>query len=558
MKKTIDGPLFAQMLIGASEALEAARQHVNELNVFPVPDGDTGTNMSQTLNAAAAALQVSPPEQAGAVAEKAAAALLRGARGNSGVILSLLMRGFAKCLKDAAVFDGMHWARGLTAGVDTAYRAVMKPAEGTMLTVSRVAAEKALVAAGIDADFASVFSVTMKAAQEALAETVNQNPVLQKAGVIDAGGKGLCVMFEGMLAVMQGGAVTRTVETVTPTVVKEAADFGAYETEDIRFGYCTELIVMRKRTKRDPLRFRALLESIGDSLVFVEDDELIKIHVHTNHPGRVIEEALNHGALCDIKIENMRLQHTEKLASAASVPTQDLGFDAASDIIPHVKAAPEKRFGVVVVCAGDGLTAVFRDLGADRIIHGGQTMNPSTEDILCAIDATPAETVFVLPNNKNIIMAAEQTVGLTDKEVVVIPTKSVPHGVAALMYFEPEGTLEENRERMLKVMEHSSSGQITYAARDSEYDGHKIAPGDHMAFWDNRMIATNADRAVVMRALCKEAGAPSFVTLFYGDTIEEIEAQEAQELWIDACPDAEVQLVYGGQPVYSFLVLVEQ
>ena len=543
----INGEDFARMVFAGAAGIERHRQLVNELNVFPVPDGDTGTNMSLSLGAAASELRKNTPAEAGRAAEIAATALLRGARGNSGVILSLLFRGLAASLKDKETIDGADWATALQNGVDVAYRAVMKPAEGTVLTVSRVSAAQALQASETDPSLEHVLIETLSAAEAALADTIFQNPVLEKAGVIDAGAKGYCVILEAMLAALLGR------ETDFPTAsdgvaLRDKADFSEYVAEDIKFDYCTEFIVSRK-VKKSPLRMRAFLEALGDSLVMVDDDEIIKVHVHTNHPGKALEEALSYGPLSQVKIENMRQQHTEQ------VILQERG--AASPV--RVLAKPSRRYGFVAVCAGEGLFEVFRDLGTDQIISGGQTMNPSTDDILRAIDRTPAEVVFVLPNNKNIIMAAEQCLPLSDKQVVVVPSKTVPQGVAALLSFEPARDVNENREAMLAALSGVSTGQITYAARDSNFDGQKIASGDHMALTDSGLVCHHPGRAAAVRRLAQEMGrdAPSFITVFYGEGVDEEEAGQTAGTFEECCPGAEVQLISGGQPVYFYLVSAE-
>ncbi len=548
MKNQVDGLTFAQMIVSGAAAIEGVRQAVNELNVFPVPDGDTGTNMSQTMGAAARELSNQSDEHLGHAADTTASALLSGARGNSGVILSLLFRGFAKQAKEWPTLDGAQFALALQNGVDTAYRAVMKPAEGTMLTVSRVSAARATEAAVADGALEPVMMAALEAAEQALAETVNQNPVLQKAGVIDAGGKGFCVILDGMLAVLQGRAI-QAQPTQEGQVRREAADFAEYDTRSIKFGYCTEIIIERNKKKKDPLRLRAFLESLGDSLVLVDDEKLIKIHVHTNHPGRVVEESLTYGSLRDTKIENMRIQHSEQMARQ----------EKKSE--PPVKAAavPLRPFGFVAVAAGDGLRDVFRDLGVDAMVEGGQTMNPSAGDLLRAIDQVPAETVFVLPNNKNIIMAAEQCVELSEKRVVVIPTKSVPQGISAMLSFEPSCDGNANREKMLSAIALVTTGQITYAARDSEFDGLKIAPGDHMAMLESSLLIAHPDRLTVARRLAEEMSKtdPSFITIFYGEGADENEANEIKALFEAQSPDAEVQVLEGGQPVYYYLISAE-
>jgi len=431
--------------------------------------------------------------------------------------------------------------------VEVSYRAVMKPAEGTILTVSRVSGTRAHEAAEENPALEYVLSETIKSAETALLETIHQNPVLEKAGVIDAGAKGYCIILEHMLAALQHKEIA-TAPASDGRVPQSSAKFSEYVSEDIKFDYCTEFIVLR-HGKKDPLRLRAFLEALGDSLVMVDDDEIIKIHIHTNHPGKALEEALGFGALTSVKIENMREQHTQQVIRQKDKEAEDL----------HAVAPPSRRYGFVTVCAGDGLFKVFQDLGADQIVGGGQTMNPSTEDILKAINLTPAEVVFVLPNNKNIVMAAEQCIPLSDKQVVVIPTKTVPQGVSALLAFEPAQELQNNREAMLAALSEVRTGQITYAARDSNFDGHKISSGDHMALTDQGLVCNHPDRALTARRLAQELSKedPSFITIFYGEGVDEKEATQTATLFEECCSDAEVQIIDGGQPVYFYLVSAE-
>ncbi|MDR2671684.1 MAG: DAK2 domain-containing protein [Oscillospiraceae bacterium] len=558
MIERIDGALFTKAILSAAAAIEAERQQINELNVFPVPDGDTGTNMSLSLGAAATELSHHAHADAGRAVEAASQALLRGARGNSGVILSLLFRGFAKAVKDRASLDGVDLADGLSTGVDVAYRAVMKPAEGTILTVSRVSAALAAKAAEENPAVEFVLTQTLAAAEAALLETVHQNPVLEKAGVVDAGGRGYCVILSGMLAALRGEPFV-AVPAVEGQPLRTRADFSEYMAEDIKFDYCTEFIVTRQK-KRDVARLRALLEAIGDSLVVVDDEQVIKVHVHTNHPGRALEEALTYGPLSSIKIENMRIQHTEQvIRQSAASPEAAASASAQPESAARVVAPPTRRYGFVTVCAGDGLTRVLRDLGADQVIEGGQTMNPSTEAILQAVDATPAEMVFILPNNKNIILAAEQCLPLSEKELVVIPTTSIPQGIAALLAVDTRAGVSENREAMLAALSGVKSGSVTYAARDSSFDGRRIASGDHMALVDGALLYHHHDRAQVVTHLARAFGdeVPSFVTIFSGEGVDEEEAVQTRTVFEESCPGAEIQLIEGGQPVYYYLVSCE-
>ena len=548
MSLIIDGGIFRRMILSAAASLQMQKQHINELNVFPVPDGDTGTNMCMTLGAAVRLLQQPKQMDVGRVAGGAASALLRDARGNSGVILSLLFRGMSKSLKGAETCTGAEFAAALAEGVEAAYKAVMKPAEGTILTVSRLAAAAAVEKAEVCDEPEAVLEAAVEAAKAALAETVNQNPVLKKAGVVDAGGKGWLLILEGMLAALRGQDIEMPTEEQAGDV-KDAADFSDFATEDITFTYCTEFIVSRQ-SEKDPEMLRSFLSGLGDSLVLVDDEEIIKVHVHTNQPGIALQEALEYGYLVKVKIENMCLQHTEKL-----LEKQEMAQQQQTEPV----AAPEKPFGVVSVCAGDGLAAVFRDLGCDQIVSGGQTMNPSTQNILSAINRTPAETVFVFPNNKNIIMAAEQTIPLTEKTVIVIPSKTVPQGVTALLSFDPDGTAEANTEAMTEALGTVETMQITYAARDSDFDGYEIHQGDYLALCGGALFGTAQELAALLQRLASHVAEDGreFVTLYTGvDTTPEM-GQQALEIFQAACPDAEVTLVEGGQPVYYFLISAE-
>ena len=543
MKQTINGADLRRMIISAAAAIENHKQALNELNVFPVPDGDTGTNMSMTITAAAGDLRKADDPDLGTAAKIAASAMLRGARGNSGVILSLLFRGISRKLKGCTDCDGVLWAQALQEGVDAAYKAVMKPAEGTILTVSRLAAAKAQEASQENNFIEFVQNAAVEEAKIALANTVNQNPVLKKAGVVDAGGKGWLTALEAMLSSIQGEDVVSEAAGET-TAVKEAADFSDFNTEDITFTYCTEFIVSRENDK-DPEELRAFLSQLGDSLVLVDDDEIIKVHVHTNDPGKALSEAVHYGSFVTVKVENMRLQHTEKVMNE-------------KDLAPQI-AEPEKPLGVVSVCAGAGLADVFLNLGVDQIISGGQTMNPSTQDILEAVNKVPAETVFVLPNNKNIIMAAEQVDALTPKHVVVIPSKTVPQGVTAMLAFSPEGAVEENTDAMTQALGNVDTMQITYAARNSDFDGYDIHEGDYLALYGSQLFGTSRDIKVLLKSLAEKVrdDGKEYVTIYYGEDVKEKHAQKAADIFADICPDADVNLLSGGQPVYYYLISAE-
>ena len=542
MMQIMNGADFRRLMISAAASVELNKQGLNELNVFPVPDGDTGTNMSMTIQAAAADLRKLEAPTLEKASAAAASAMLRGARGNSGVILSLLVRGISKKLKGCTECDGALWAAALQEGVDAAYKAVMKPAEGTILTVARLAAAKATEAAKNSKDFEAVHMAAIEEAKVALANTVNQNPVLKKAGVVDAGGKGWLVILEAMLCAARGEDI------VAPesgdTQVKEQADFADFNTEDITFTYCTEFIISRENNN-DPEKLRDFLSSLGDSLVLVDDEEIIKVHVHTNDPGKALHEAIDYGSFVTVKIENMRLQHTEKVMSEA-------------DTAPKI-AEPEKPIGVVSVCVGNGIADVFRDLGVDGLVSGGQTMNPSTQDILEVVNTVPAETVYVLPNNKNIIMAAEQVDALTPKNVIVLPSKTIPQGVTAMLSFNPEGTNEENVEAMTEAMAGVDTMQITYAARNSDFDGFEIQEGDYLALYGSALFGTDKDITVLIKGLAekvRETG-KEYITIYYGADVTEADAQSAAALFTEVCPDADVNLLAGGQPVYYYLISAE-
>ena len=543
MKQIINGADFRRLVINAAANIENNKQHLNELNVFPVPDGDTGTNMSMTINAASADLRKVEDPSLEKAAKTTASAMLRGARGNSGVILSLLMRGISNTLKGKTEADGVLWAQALQGGVDAAYKAVMKPAEGTILTVARLAAAKAAEAARENNHIEFVHDAAIAEAKVALAGTTDMNPVLKKAGVVDAGGKGWLLALEAMALALKGEDLA--VSTAADAgETKDAADFSDFDTDDITFTYCTEFIIQRENDL-DVEPFRAFLDSLGDSLVLVDDEEIIKVHVHTNDPGKALHEAIDYGSFVTVKIENMRLQHTEKVMTE-------------NEKAPKI-AAPEKPLGVVSVCAGDGLADVFQNLGVDGIISGGQTMNPSTQDILTAVNAVPAETVFVLPNNKNIIMAAQQVDALTEKNVIVIPSKTVPQGITAMLNFNPEGSIEENEEALTEALATVDTMQITYAARNSDFDGFDIHEGDYMALYGSQLFSTSKDIKVLLKALAQKVrdDGKEYITIYYGADVKERHAQKAADIFADICPDADVNLIRGGQPVYYYMISAE-
>lgn len=549
MRELLDGMTFRDMIVTASAFVEENRQRINELNVFPVPDGDTGTNMSLTLSSAAGELAGKTPGGISEAADRAASAMLRGARGNSGVILSLLMRGFAKSVKGKKDISPSELSQALSEGVSAAYNAVMKPAEGTILTVSRMAAAAAASAAEDGGDVEKTLEAAREAAEIALAETVEQNPVLKKAGVVDSGGMGYLVILKAFLSALRGEVRTAAAEVAA---AEESSVFSKFETEDITFCYCTEFIV-RRENEKDPELMRARLASVGDSLVMLVDDELIKVHVHSNCPGDVITEALTYGSLISTKIENMREQHSSKLVEQPAAEKSAAAAPQAGS------AEPEKEFGVVSVCAGDGLASMFSELGADGIVSGGQTMNPSTDDILRQIMLTPAATVFVLPNNKNIIMAAQQCVGMCDKNVVVIPTASVQQGVAAILALDPGADADGNREAMTEAAGGVTSISVTYAARDSFFDSVEIKAGDYLALQDGKLLCADEDLGEVTRRITSaiDRTGSELISIFYGSDVSREQADIFAEEMGEALPEAEITVVDGGQPVYYYLISAE-
>ena len=557
MTDRISGSAFKQMIAFGAACVAQQKQAINDLNVFPVPDGDTGTNMSLTIQTAVNELKKSEPATVGEAAKITAGALLRGARGNSGVILSLLFRGISKSAKGLVEMDGPALAAAMGEGVATAYGAVMKPAEGTVLTVSRLAAARAAQAAQENPSAEYVLEQAILAGQETLAQTIDMNPVLKKAGVVDAGGKGYLIILDGMLRALRGEELPQVEEDEK---AQDKADFGALSLEDITFTYDTVFIVRKKEgVSIEP--FRAYLDGIGDSLVIGEDDEAFKVHVHTDIPGQALTEAAKYGTLELAKIENMRTQAEELAAGKQAQSTDDL--DAVEEELEAMEggvAAPEKRYGFLAVCAGDGLAATFRDLGVDRIVSGGQTMNPSTQAILQEVNRTPSQVVFVLPNNKNIIMAAQQCVGLTEKEVIVVPTATVPQGISAMMAVDPE---EADPQVILAAMteaaENVVTAQVTYAARNSNFDGFAISAGDYLALTDGKLFGTDQKLETLLdqlAALAADKGA-EFITVFYGDGVTQEDAQRAEQRFADACPEAEVSLLPGGQPVYYYIISIE-
>ena len=559
MHDTINGAMFKEMLLFGTVSIAQAQQAINDLNVFPVPDGDTGTNMSLTIQTAAQELKKIEPATVDQAASVTASALLRGARGNSGVILSLLFRGISKELKGCKEADGAAFAAALQEGVAAAYNAVMKPAEGTILTVSRLAAERAVTAAEERNSVEYVIEQAVAQGEITLSQTTDMNPVLKKAGVVDAGGKGFLLILGGMLSALRGEE--RPEFTAEDT--QEKADFAMLNEEDITFTFDTVFIVRKSGRSIEP--FRHFLDGIGDSLVIGEDDEAFKVHVHTDIPGEALSEAQKYGTLELAKIENMRTQAQQLAAGGKAQSTDDLEaveqeLEAAEHEESAEEAEPEKDYGFLAVCAGDGLAGVFTDLGADGVISGGQTMNPSTESILKEIKKVPAHTVFVLPNNKNIIMAAQQCIGLTEKTVVVIPTASIPQGVSAMMAVDPDmSDADAIAKAMTDAAQCVSTAQITYAARNSDFDGFDIHEGDYLALLDGKLLGADRDVANLLEALSDEAASreAEFVTVFYGEDVSEEDAQKASAIFTRRCPDAEISLIRGGQPVYYYIISIE-
>ena len=557
MIEKISGAAFKEMVLFGAACIAGQKQSINDLNVFPVPDGDTGTNMYLTIQTACAELKKTEPTTIDDAAKVTARGLLRGARGNSGVILSLLFRGMSKSLKGLAEADGAALAAAMQEGVATAYGAVMKPAEGTVLTVSRLAAQRAIEAAQENNCVEFVLEEAIRAGEVTLAETVEMNPVLKKAGVVDAGGKGYLIILDGMLRCLRGEAIPDVTEE---TEVKEKADFAALE-DEITFTFDTVFIVRKTMGEKSLEPLRAYLDSIGDSLVIGEDDECFKVHVHTDIPGYARTEAQKYGTLELAKIENMRTQRDDLAAGREAHSTDDL--DAVEEELENQEnavAPAEKRYGFVAVCAGDGLADTFRALGVDTIVSGGQTMNPSTEAILKEVNRTPSEVVFILPNNKNIIMAAQQCVGLTEKEIVVIPTATVPQGITAMMSFDPDETDPQTiAQAMVAAAQTVSTAQITYAARNSDFDGFAINEGDYLALLDGKLFGTSRSMEDLLEKLSQHAAEADaeYINIYTGEGVSEEESARTETLFAQRCPDAEVAAIPGGQSVYFYIISIE-
>lgn len=545
----ITAKLWRDMVISAANNLNNKKQQLNDLNVFPVPDGDTGTNMSLTMAAAKAKLADCESDNLEEVSAAVANALIRGARGNSGVILSLLFRGISKGFKGQTEADALTFAYACNLGVEAAYKAVMKPTEGTILTVSRLAAQGAVDCAMETNDVLATYEKLLEEGQKALDSTPEILPVLKQAGVVDAGGQGFMVVFEGMYEVLKNGRIIEAVE-VTESAPK--ADFEQFDTESINFAYCTEFIIDKSDINTEADDFRSYLHTIGDCVVVVDAGDFIKTHVHTNNPGLALEAAVKLGSLTKIKIENMKEQHTalseDMVAAAAKQKKED------EDIV----APAEKKYGFVAVAAGEGFASVFRDLGADNIIEGGQTMNPSTDDILKAVNKTPAEIVFVLPNNKNIIMAAQAAVDLTEKELIVVPSKTVPQGITAMFSFDPESDEDYNENIMSEGCNMVKTLSVTYAARDSVFDGMDIKKGEYLGLYEGKVNSVNTSLEDSIRALTEKlSGDESIVTVYYGADASEEEAEKVKDMLAEKLQGADITVVNGGQPVYYYVISVE-
>ncbi len=557
--QTIDGALLAKMFLAGAKNLEAKKEWINELNVFPVPDGDTGTNMSMTIISAAKEVSAIEKPVMKDLAKAISSGSLRGARGNSGVILSQLFRGFTKVIKHHDTLDKIILCEAFQRACETAYKAVMKPKEGTILTVAKGAADKALeLSCDDDYDMEQYIAAIVEEAERVLALTPEMLPVLKQAGVVDSGGQGLVEVLKGAQDAFRGKEIDYTIEAETAPsgIVK----ISAQTEEEIKFGYCTEFIIVLNQALKDAeeQEYRAFLQSMGDSIVLVADDEIVKTHVHTNDPGLVLQKALTYGSLSRIKIDNMREEHQEKLIKDAQKLAKEQA--EANAATAREKAVPAKEMGFISVSVGDGINEVFKGLGADYLIEGGQTMNPSTEDMLNAIDKVNAKTIFIFPNNKNIVLAANQAASLVeDKEIIVIPTKTIPQGITAMINFVPEQTPEENKETMLEVIGTVKTGQVTYAVRDTVIDDKEIKEGDYMGIGDSAILSVGRDRQDVVKDMVAQLidEKSSFICIYYG---QEVIAEEVNTLgaYFEAeYPACEVEVQYGGQPVYYYVISVE-
>ena len=553
--KTINAEMLSKMFLAGAANIEAKKEFINELNVFPVPDGDTGTNMSLTIMAAAKEVSALETIEMETLAKAISSGSLRGARGNSGVILSQLFRGFTKAIRDKEEIDVKTLAEALEKAKDTAYKAVMKPKEGTILTVARGIAEKASKLALKETDLEVFIPQIIEHAEGVLAKTPDMLPVLKEAGVVDSGGQGLLEVIKGAYDAFLGKEIDYS--QITPSTSVSMTKISAETNAEIKFGYCTEFIIMTEKefTDKDEREFKAYLESIGDSIVCVADDEIVKIHVHTNDPGLAIQKALTFGQLSRMKIDNMREEHEEKLIrDAEKVAQEQKEQDKAKE------KAEEKEFGFIAVSIGEGLNEIFRELGVDYIIEGGQTMNPSTDDMLQAIDEVNAKHVFIFPNNKNITLAANQAKSLVeDKDVIVIPTKTVPQGITAVINFSPDMSAEENEEVMLEEIKNVKSGQVTYAVRDTSLDGKEIHTDDIMGIGDSGIISVGTEiEAITLEMLAELVDEDSeLISIYYGEDVTEDDASALTEKVEELYPDVDVDTHFGGQPIYYYVLAVE-
>lgn len=545
---TVDAKMLGRMFLSGAKNLEAKKEWINELNVFPVPDGDTGTNMTLTIMAAASEVSALSDPTMKTLAKAISSGSLRGARGNSGVILSQLLRGFTKSIEHHEQVDAMAFARAFEKGVETAYKAVMKPKEGTILTVAKGAAVKALEIAEDSENLETFFADVIAEAEEVLSRTPEMLPVLKEAGVVDSGGQGLLEVLKGAFDGYMGKEIDMNFEKPAHAVMSNPV---SAEESDIKFGYCTEFIIMLEKEfpEKEEKAFKEYLLSIGDSLVVVADDEIVKVHVHTNAPGDAIQRALTYGQLSNMKIDNMRLEHHERLIK-----------DAEKVAAQQAKAEPEKEVGFISVSVGDGMGEIFRELGADYLIEGGQTMNPSTEDVLQAISHVNAKNIFIFPNNKNIILAANQARDLTeDKNIIVIPTKTIPQGITALISYVPDKTVEQNTEEMLEAMTHVKTGQVTYAVRDTKIDDKEIRQGDIMGIGDKGILAVGQGIEDITVETLKEMvdEDTEIISIYYGADVTEEDAEQLCERLEELYPDFDVEINQGGQPIYYYVVSVE-
>ena len=557
--KTIDARILSRMFLAGAKNLEAKKEWINELNVFPVPDGDTGTNMTMTIMAAAAEVGSLGEPDMESLAKAISSGSLRGARGNSGVILSQLLRGFTRSVKNSKELDAIDIAAAMEKGVETAYKAVMKPKEGTILTVAREAAAKAVELAETAEDLDTFFQSVIAHAEETLAKTPEMLPVLKEAGVVDSGGQGLLEVIKGAYDAFLGKEIDYSV--IEPSTGVTVNKVNAEDTADIKFGYCTEFIILTEKefTEDDEREFKKFLSSIGDSIVCVADDDVVKIHVHTNDPGLAIQKALTYGQLSKMKIDNMREEHQEKLIrDAEKLAEQQANEEAAHE--EKKPAEPRKAMGFIAVSIGAGMNEIFKELGADYIIEGGQTMNPSTEDMLNAIDRVNADTVFILPNNKNIVLAANQAKSLVEeKEIIVIPTKTVPQGITAIINFMPDADAKTNEEAMLEEIKNVKTGQVTYAVRDTHIDDKEIHEGDIMGIGDSGILAVGKDLEETTKELIANLvdEDSELISIYYGEEVSEEDAEKFTEEITELYPDVDVDIQFGGQPIYYYVLAVE-